>query len=173
MLCLFAALAVGLASCGSGEGTTSDNPPETAAGGTSHPAGNTEPANAEDQRGAEVRRADAAKVGLILFNHTGYTLYHFRKDRRTTPTCYGPCAEMWPPLLTEGKPRARAIYHTKIGTTKRKDGTVQVTYAGHPLYTFTGDKATGDTNGNGLEAFGGKWFALHPSGEDAKPQEEP
>jgi predicted lipoprotein with Yx(FWY)xxD motif len=169
LLCLLALLV--LAGCGGESGSSTTTAVATPSHGNkssaSHPAGEVEASEAKPQKGAEIRRAEAAEVGLILFNKEGYTLYRFDKDRGTTPTCYGACAEKWPPALTKGKPFGRAIYHTKVGTTKRAGGAIQVTYAGHPLYTFSGDKMTGETSGNGVVAFGGKWHALHPSGEDA------
>jgi predicted lipoprotein with Yx(FWY)xxD motif len=163
LLCLLAVVATTAVACGSGSEASS-----TASTATTK-AQESRPVESRPVR-TEVRRADAAEVGLILFDKNGFTLYSFDRDKGMTSTCYGACAERWPPLLTKGKPIARAIYHTKIGTTKRRDGAIQVTYAGHPLYSFTGDSATGDTNGNGLEAFGGEWHALHPSGEDAETQ---
>jgi len=73
----------------------------------------------------------------------------------------------WPPLLTEGNPQAQgAAQRSMLGTTKRNDGTLQVTYNGWPLYTFVGDKAPGEANGNDFSQFGAQWYALMPNGEE-------
>ncbi len=85
----------------------------------------------------------------------------------TTSACYGACAQAWPPLLTKGQPKAMGGTEASLlGTTKRKDGTVQVTYNGHPLYGFVEDRKPGETNGNDLKAFGASWYALEPDGEE-------
>lgn len=120
---------------------------------------------------ASIWRADSEDIKRGLFEFYGFTLYRFSKDQGTTSTCYGACAKKWPPLVTEGKPNGVDVVRSKMGTTKRKDGTLQVTYFGHPLYTFVGDRvpsgATGKVNGNGVEAFGGTWYALKANGQDA------
>ncbi len=96
------------------------------------------------------------------------TLYDFHKDKGTMPSCYGACAKNWPPLITTGNPQAMgAAQASMLGTTERKDGTMQVTYDGHPLYTFVGDKGPGEATGNDITAFGGEWYALLPNGKEA------
>src|SRR3954464_2112161 len=82
--------------------------------------------------------------GRILVDSRGRTLYLFEKDKGTASTCYGACAAAWPPLLTRGRPAAvRGAVAGRLGTTKRKDGTLQVTYKGHPLYLYVGDSKAG------------------------------
>ena len=104
-------------------------------------------------------------IGNAITTSSGHTLYLFRADHGTTSECYGQCAVYWPPLLTTGKPVASGRVQTSLlGTTKRKDGKLQVTYKGHPLYTFLEDKQAGMTKGEGLNAAGAKWYALAPSG---------
>ena len=104
-------------------------------------------------------------IGNAITTASGHTLYLFRGDHGTTSECYGQCATYWPPLLTTGTPRASGrVQASLLGTTKRKDGKVQVTYKGHPLYTFAGDKKSGQTTGEGSNASGAKWYALAPSG---------
>jgi predicted lipoprotein with Yx(FWY)xxD motif len=116
---------------------------------------------------AVVDTADVADLGTILVDSEGRTLYDFHKDEGAVSSCYGACAQAWPPLVTAGKAEAGAgIAAAKLGTTKRKDGTVQVTYAGHPLYTYVGDKGPGEANGNDIDQFGAEWYALLPSGEE-------
>jgi predicted lipoprotein with Yx(FWY)xxD motif len=104
-------------------------------------------------------------IGNAIATGDGHTLYLFRGDHGTTSECYGQCASYWPPLLTSGSPRASGVVKASLlGTTKRKDGKLQVTYKGHPLYTFVGDKKAGQTTGEGSNASGAKWYALAPSG---------
>ena len=89
----------------------------------------------------------------------------FRADHGQTSACYGKCATYWPPLLTTGKPVASGRVKTALlGETKRKDGKMQVTYKGHPLYTFLLDKKAGQTAGEGSTNFGAAWYAMAPSG---------
>ena len=74
----------------------------------------------------------------------------------------------WPPLTTGGAPQAKSGAEApQLGTTKRSDGTVQVTYAGHPLYTYVADTKPGDVKGNDFSSFGAQWYALKPNGEEA------
>jgi predicted lipoprotein with Yx(FWY)xxD motif len=104
-------------------------------------------------------------IGNAITNSAGHTLYLFRADHGTTSTCYGQCAVYWPPLLTSGKPTASGrVMGSLLGTTKRKDGKLQVTYKGHPLYTYLMDKKAGQTAGEGSKFFGAAWYALAPSG---------
>ena len=105
------------------------------------------------------------KLGKILDDTHGGTLYLFQKDTGTSSTCTGACASAWPPLRADGKPVVgTGATAAMVGTTARSDGKPQVTYNDHPLYTYTGDQNPGDTNGQGLTAFGGGWFALSPAG---------
>lgn len=104
-------------------------------------------------------------MGIMLFDLSGHTLYRFDGDKGTTSTCYGACAKSWPPALTEGKIRAVDVPRKLVGTTMRKGGTIQLTYAGHPLYTHSGDRQ-GDSSATGVKAFGAKWYALRRNGED-------
>jgi len=104
-------------------------------------------------------------IGNAITTSSGHTLYLFRADHGTTSACYGQCSTFWPPLLTTGKPVAVGrVKSSLLGTTKRKDGKLQVTYKGHPLYTFIEDKTPGQTTGEGSTNFGASWYALAPSG---------
>ncbi len=119
---------------------------------------------ASSSRAATVKVAHTS-LGRILVNANGRTLYLFKKDTGRKSTCYGQCAEFWPPLKAGGKPTAgRGARASKLGTTKRRDGTRQVTYNGHPLYRFAQDTRRGDTNGEGIKAFGARWYAVSPAG---------
>jgi predicted lipoprotein with Yx(FWY)xxD motif len=104
-------------------------------------------------------------LGRILVDARGHTLYLFGKDRNGKSACSGACATAWPPLIATAKPRAGAgAEASRLGTTKRADGRLQVTYNHHPVYTFVKDTKKGQTNGEGLNAFGGTWDALSAAG---------
>ena len=104
-------------------------------------------------------------LGKILVDSQGRTVYLFKQDTGTKSTCFGACATNWPPVRVTGKPTAGSgATASMLGTTKRSDGQPQVTYDGHPLYRFAGDNAPGDTNGQGVTAFGAAWFAVSPAG---------
>jgi predicted lipoprotein with Yx(FWY)xxD motif len=120
-------------------------------------------ASAASGTGVEIEKTP--KLGKVIATTHGRTLYLFRADHGTTSACYGKCASFWPPLLTGSKPMAMTgVKATLLGTTKRRDGKLQVTYKGHPLYTFVKDTKAGMTTGEGSNAFGAKWYALAPSG---------
>jgi predicted lipoprotein with Yx(FWY)xxD motif len=107
-------------------------------------------------------------LGQVIVDSEGMTLYDFHKDKGTTSSCYGGCEKAWPPATASGEPTAKGgAQASMLGTTERKDGTMQVTYHGHPLYTFIEDKKPGEVNGNDAKAFGGQWYALLPNGEEA------
>ena len=109
--------------------------------------------------------ADNSKLGRILVDGGGRTLYLFEKDRGTTSSCYGDCAVYWPPVLTNGAPVPGAGLNTSLlGTTKRSDGTTEVTYGGHPLYYVVTDHNPGDTTGQGVNNFGAPWDVVGPDG---------
>jgi predicted lipoprotein with Yx(FWY)xxD motif len=104
-------------------------------------------------------------LGMILVAANGHTLYLFGKDRNDKSACSASCAQFWPPLLTRGKPSAGpGVKASLLGTTKRSNGSLQVTYNNHPLYGFLLDKRAGQTNGEGLSKFGAKWYALSAKG---------
>lgn len=162
------AVVVAIAGCGSSSNSNSSSSESGAYGGNS--AGSTEKTTASGaESGAAVLTvAKAAKVGPVLVDAEGFTVYDFHKDKGTTSSCYGGCAQVWPPVLTEGSPTAgEGAMSSQLGTTKRKDGTTQVTYAGHPLYTYTVDQKPGEANGNDSSSFGAQWYALKASGEEA------
>jgi predicted lipoprotein with Yx(FWY)xxD motif len=116
-----------------------------------------------------VSLGNAGDLGLVLVDSKGYTLYDFHKDKGAKSSCYGACAEGWPPLLSDGEPQpSNGAMASMLGTTERTDGTTQVTYAGHPLYTFAGDEKPGEANGNDISAFGAEWYALKGNGEEAE-----
>jgi predicted lipoprotein with Yx(FWY)xxD motif len=111
--------------------------------------------------------------GTALVDGAGRTLYLFEADTGSMSTCTGPCAQVWPPVpVQDGLPATAGAAHAAlVGTTQRADGTRQVTYNGHPLYYFAGDKAAGDTKGQGLNNFGGGWYVLAPNGNKIEPDD--
>jgi predicted lipoprotein with Yx(FWY)xxD motif len=108
----------------------------------------------------------SSRFGRIVVDGKGRTLYLFEKDKHGRSACYGECATFWPPLITHGKPVARpGVKRSLLGTTRRANGSQQVTYAGHPLYRFALDTKPGQTNGEGLNDFGAGWDVLSPAGK--------
>ena len=118
------------------------------------------------QSGAATISVQGSSLGQILVDGNGKTLYLFEADTSSQPTCSGACAQAWPPVTTNGAPNAAGgASASLLGTTARSDGTTQVTFGGHPLYSFTGDTKPGDTNGEGSTAFGAGWDVLTATGE--------
>jgi len=141
---VLAALAV--AGCG-GSNASSSTPPKTANG-----------------QPATVGIANE-NLGNVLVNSQGRTLYLFQRDSGTKSACTGACAIEWPPLRATGKPTVGSGADASIvATSARSDGKPQITYNGHPLYLFSGDQRPGDANGQGVNAFGGLWYALSSAG---------
>jgi predicted lipoprotein with Yx(FWY)xxD motif len=150
-----AAVAIAIAGCGGGNNHSGNSTPAPAGGNS----------GAAAQSGAGTVGVATTKLGRILVDSQGRSLYLFEKDKGTASTCYGACASLWPPLTVSGSPKAGAgIAAAKLGTTKRKDGKAEVTYNGHPLYYYAGDQKPGDTTGQGLNQFGAPWDVLSTSG---------
>jgi predicted lipoprotein with Yx(FWY)xxD motif len=145
-------LAAAVAGCGSGGGSDASGasaPPKTANG-----------------HAATVGVA-SEKLGKILVDSQGRTLYLFQRDSGTKSACTGVCAVEWPPLRATGEPTVGGGANASaVATSARSDGKPQVTYNGHPLYLFSGDQSPKDTNGQGVNAFGGLWYALSSSGDE-------
>jgi predicted lipoprotein with Yx(FWY)xxD motif len=105
------------------------------------------------------------KLGPILVNARGHALYMFAKDKNGKSSCSGGCSKFWPPSLKGGKATAGSgVKLALIGTTKRSNGSLQLTYNKHPLYTFVLDKKAGQTNGEDQLAFGARWYAVSGKG---------
>jgi predicted lipoprotein with Yx(FWY)xxD motif len=104
--------------------------------------------------------------GKVLVTANGHTLYLFKHDHGMKSTCYGACATNWPPLLTTAAKVSGGfgVKAALLGTTRRTDGKLQVTYHGHPLYSFFLDKKAGQTKGQGLNFYGGKWYVVNANG---------
>jgi len=109
--------------------------------------------------------AKSSSFGRILFDGRGYALYAFTRDPRDKSSCRGACARAWPPYIVEARPRAGAgIAAGRLATTKRADGSLQVTYAGRPLYFYVGDRKPGQILCQNVTEFGGVWRVVRPSG---------
>ena len=135
-------------------------------GGSSSATAASKASTPSAARHAPTVRVAKTRLGKILVNSRGRTLYLFKKDSGTKSACFGACATAWPPLRAGRKPTVgRGAKASLVGTTKRSDGKPQVTYNGHPLYTFIMDKKSGDTKGEGFTAFGGRWFVVSPAGK--------
>jgi predicted lipoprotein with Yx(FWY)xxD motif len=149
-----AVLAAVAAGCGGGGATAASSaPPKTASG-----------------QAASVGVSNSG-IGQVLVNPRGHTLYLFKADQGTKSACTGACAGAWPPLLVEGKPTlGKGVNASLVGTATRPEGTTQLTYNGHPLYLFAQDQKAGETNGQGVSAFGAAWFALNSAGNQVSAQ---
>ena len=118
--------------------------------------------SATGARSATVRVA-SSHLGKILVDSRGRSLYVLSSDPARKSTCFGACAQNWPPLRASRKPVVgKGLKDSRVGTIKRRDGKPQVTYRGHPLYRFVGDTKAGQTNGQGIVAFGGRWTVEKP-----------
>jgi predicted lipoprotein with Yx(FWY)xxD motif len=136
-----------------------------ACGGSSPSTSAASPSPSPAATGEKIAVATNAKLGSILVDEKGMTVYLFVADTTKESTCYTSCAAIWPPVLTDGAPQAgTGAQASLLGTTTRTDGKVEVTYAGHPLYYFIQDKAAGDAKGQAINGFGGLWWVMSPSG---------
>jgi predicted lipoprotein with Yx(FWY)xxD motif len=136
-------------------------------GGGYSAAGSGTSAKATTSGGAPLKVVSDPQLGKIITDGAGRTLYDFPIDKGTASVCYGACASLWPPYTTSTKPVAGAgISQALVGTTKRKDGSTEVTYAGHPLYYYAPDRKQGQITGQALDQFGAPWYVLAPSGKE-------
>ena len=164
------AVAIGLAACGSSNAASSGG----SSGGGGGLYGNSTPTPTPSKAAAPAGSGTALAVrstslGKILTDGRGFTVYSFDADKGTESACSGACATAWPPVTVTGTTPhvGTGVTQSLVGEATRADGTRQLTYAGHPLYHYVGDKAPGSTNGDGSQAFGARWDALKASGEDA------
>ncbi|HEX4308124.1 MAG TPA: hypothetical protein VHZ54_18960 [Solirubrobacterales bacterium] len=162
---ILAALAAALVIAGCGGGGSSSSSAETGSSG----GGESSAVKAsESGSSGTIGTAEIEGLGTVLVDAEGLTVYDFTVDEGTKSNCYGGCETAWPPVTTTAKPTAgEGAMASALGTTKRKDGTLQVTYEGRPLYTFAEDKAPGEVNGNEVE---GTWFVLNEKGAEVKGQ---
>jgi predicted lipoprotein with Yx(FWY)xxD motif len=158
-----AAAAVVLTACASNSSPTDP--------ATSSPAASVAGQAHAGARSVAIKKMSTSK-GTVLVNPDGLTLYWFAKDTKTHSHCNGSCATYWPPVMGTAVAAAGRLPHG-FGTIKRADGRKQATYDGHPLYTYTGDTAAGRVTGNGINASGGLWWAVTPSGTKLRPHKAP
>ena len=161
LVALVALAAVGVlaAGCGSSNGSGSGS----SSGGYGS-SGTAAPASGGASSVATVS-ATSTMLGTILVDGSGRTLYLFAKDQPNQSACAGACAAAWPVDQTSGTPKAGSgVKASLLGTIKRSDGSTQVTYNKHPLYYFARDSGAGQQNGQGVDAFGAKWFVVTPAG---------
>jgi predicted lipoprotein with Yx(FWY)xxD motif len=154
-------LALVAAGCGGGDSSSSSAPAVSATSSST-----TAPTTAAGSGGAAtIDVADNPDLGQILTDGDGNTVYLFEKDEDGTSNCSGECATEWPPVTTTGSAKAgNGADQSLISTIKRDDGSMQVTYDGHPLYLYVGDAKPGDASGNGLSC-------TEPSGTRSRPMD--
>ncbi|TMR37012.1 hypothetical protein [Actinomadura geliboluensis] len=157
-----AATLAAVAGCGDGGGSSNGS-------GSGSGYGQSSPTSAAPTGGAtgeSIKTANVGNLGPVLVDGEGRTVYLFEKDTGNKSSCAGGCAAVWPPVTTGAKPTpGSGVDAAKLSTTKRSDGTMEVSYAGHPLYYYAPDGTTpGSAKGQGLNQFGAKWFVLSASG---------
>jgi predicted lipoprotein with Yx(FWY)xxD motif len=149
-----------LAACGGG---TDSKPADASTTSTTRGDGGS---SAQSSKRGVAIKVMSSRYGKVLFDGKGRALYLFTRDGTGRSRCYGECASAWPPFLTRGKPRAgEGARSNRLGTTKRRDGKKQVTYAGHPLYYYEGDRNPGQILCQDVAEFGGTWLVGSPSGQ--------
>jgi predicted lipoprotein with Yx(FWY)xxD motif len=154
------ASALVLAACG---GSNTSNTSNTSSTTTTSSTASTP---SSSPRPASVVGTTTSSLGTFLVDAKGRALYLWDADHGSKSTCNGECATDWPPLTTTGTPKASGKAKTSLlGTTKRSDGSREVTYAGHPLYYYVGDTGPGQTTGQGSDGFGAPWWVVTPAGK--------
>jgi predicted lipoprotein with Yx(FWY)xxD motif len=155
-------IALTLAACGKDNTSTS-------ASSSSGSKSTTTAANASSSSGTTaIVKLSSSPYGQILTDSQGNTLYVFMKDTGMTSNCTAACAQVWPPMAASGTPAGTGIAANDLATTTRSDGTTQLTFFGHPVYRFARDTSVGDTNGEGVNGFGGLWYVVNSSGNAVK-----
>jgi predicted lipoprotein with Yx(FWY)xxD motif len=158
LLSLAAMVTAAFAGCGSSSSSAKDDPVVSATQGAGTSA-------APNPRGPKLKVIDS-DYGRILADGRGRALYLFTSDHGKGSTCSGDCATAWPPYLVKSKPTAVAGTKPRlVGTTRRSDGKLQATYAGHPVYYYEGDHSPGDVNCQAAVEFGGYWYVLRSNGK--------
>jgi len=165
----FVAAAFIAAACGSTTASTNqygNGAPAASPAASAAPVVVPSPAPATPAAMGTAINIGTTKLGSVLVDSNGLTVYLFLADKGTASSCNSAsCVQYWPPVTTSGAPQAGSgVNASLLGTTARADGSTQVTYAGHPLYYFVSDKKAGDATGQGLNAFGAPWYVVSPSG---------
>ena len=127
-------------------------------------------ARAQDSRAAKIQLRHT-EVGKVLVDSSGFTVFRFSKDPRNSDTCVkiSGCTNLWPPLMSSGRPVAGpGVRSALLSTIKLPGGGRQVTYAGHPLYRYSAATEKGETGYVGAQQFGGSWYALNAAGGSVK-----
>ena len=169
MLALVVAGATLVAGCGSGESRSPDSTDtastaETPSQSPAPPSSTVSPP-AKSRSGTVIKTADS-DYGPMLFDRSGQAIYLFARET-SRPECYGACAAAWPPVLAKGVPQASGnVRPALLDTTRRNDGSRQVTYAGHPLYFYAHEKPNQVLCHN-VSEYGGLWLVVMPNGEPA------
>jgi predicted lipoprotein with Yx(FWY)xxD motif len=162
LLALTALAAAGAIAAGCGSSTSGSG--GSSSGGGGGYGGGGSPTTGGQATAATVSTS-TTKLGQILVDASGRTLYLFQKDQPNQSACSGACAAAWPVDQSARTPKAASgVKAAMLGTIKRTDGTTQVTYNQHPLYYYSGDSAAGQQAGQGLNAFGALWYVVAPSG---------
>jgi predicted lipoprotein with Yx(FWY)xxD motif len=156
---VLAAAVVGLAACGSSSSSAGSSGSSNSGSSSSSSA----PAAVATPSGTGIKTMTTTG-GTVLATAQGFTLYWFVPDTSSKSVCNGSCATFWPPVIGTPTAASGTTLTGKWGTIKRADGQTQSTYNGHPLYTFKADSAAGIDSGNGVNASGGLWWAMTPSG---------
>ena len=131
----------------------------------------TETTEGDDSPGATLEVTRQEPYGLYLTDADGRSLYLFEADKQGETTCYEACAQAWPPLTTTTDVTiGDGVDPAMVDTIERRDGVLQVTYNGHPLYYFANDQQPGDTNGQDVEGFGAEWYLVSPDGDKIEPE---
>jgi len=157
-------LTVGVLAAGCG--SSSSGTGGSGSGGGGYGYGSSGPASTSGgQSGAATVATATGKLGTILVDGSGRTLYLFEKDQPNRSECAGACVAAWPVDQSSGAPKAGSgVKASLLGSIQRGDGTTQVTYDHHPLYHYAGDSQAGQQNGQGIRAFGAEWYVLTPRG---------
>lgn len=161
------ALALLAAACGSSSPTTSASHSRAAGAPAAGAQASGASASTTSDTSSTTVKTARIKGATVLTNAKGFTLYTFALDTAGKSNCNGSCAHYWPPL--HGPATAGHGVTGKLGTIKRSDGSTQVTYNGHPVYTYVGDTAPGQAHGNGLKLSGGIWHQVVVGGIAALP----
>jgi len=169
---VLAVAAVFLAACGSGSGTatTASTAKPAASSTTSTTIASTSTTVSGPAPVYQVNTGTVPNLGTVLVDGQGFTLYVFAPDKQSgSSTCFGQCAKAWPPLVLPAgvsqAPAGPGVKASLLGTTKRQDGTVQVTYDKWPLYLWVIDSAPGQATGQNVNNLGGKWYVITPDGK--------
>src|SRR5215211_939044 len=155
--CLAALVALAVSGCGGGD--------DGSGGSGGYGGGSANASSGNGSSGAATVAVRSTGLGDVLVGANGRTLYLFEKDKGSKSTCFGACAQQWPPLTSSGKPKAGSgATASLLATTPRRGGKAQATYNGHPLYYFAKDSKPGDTKGQNVDAFGAEWYVLSAKG---------